>query len=576
MNPFDLLTEREQGAIECWIEDYALEDESSELAAPLKDILRPWAEAKGQHLLNMFGNKLRISSEVSYEKPFQDILDDFEMDLSEYSFYNYDDWYLRVKHDIKNGFAEEIEPGRLFKCMRSRVCNVLKDAIASWSWDDRVDTRAWFADYGSYITSYYNEKTVEFPAPFIYKGKPIKLIKGSKFWKTFSKMALCCGFDETDVEMVRVYLSTFTNQKTLKGIMTLSIHPLDYMTMSDNDCDWSSCMSWKENGCYRQGTVEMMNSPSVVVAYLESMRESFWMTTSGNDPLRWSNKKWRVLLIVDPTIGVISIKSYPYNNNILTQAAVEQAKTLFTNYDKDISLSAVTSLSHYSGTTWRVDIPNTDVRIRFATDRMYNDFQNVHCESFGCFTDSWVFKYEDCTDFYNYSGLSECMLCGATNAEFESESCVVCVDCDPNNHVWCACCEERINEEDSFYIDGNFYCAYCFEQIETVYSRYDDDTHLKENVAAIFVTDNEGKKHFLDYTTDIYSIHRTLDFPSYQEFRTKYYEPSTFTLTIPCEIINNTFARRYVGWRKEHPKECFMERLLNDEYDNGEGEDWLQ
>ena len=38
--------------------------------------------------------------------------------------------------------------------------------------------------------------------------------------------------------------------------------------MSDNNSGWESCMSWRNNGCYRRGTVEMMNSPYVIVAYL--------------------------------------------------------------------------------------------------------------------------------------------------------------------------------------------------------------------------------------------------------------------------------------------------------------------
>lgn len=93
--------------------------------------------------------------------------------------------------------------------------------------------------------------------------------------------------DDDEFEEFRICQSMCTNTTALEGKLCLSIHPLDYMTMSDNACDWSSCMSWQEDGCYRMGTVEMMNSPCVIVAYLESShpmyfsREATWNSKNG-------------------------------------------------------------------------------------------------------------------------------------------------------------------------------------------------------------------------------------------------------------------------------------------------------
>ena len=44
--------------------------------------------------------------------------------------------------------------------------------------------------------------------------------------------------------------------------------------MSDNDYGWDSCMGWMNEGEYRLGTVEMMNSPCIVVAYIDG--EEAW------------------------------------------------------------------------------------------------------------------------------------------------------------------------------------------------------------------------------------------------------------------------------------------------------------
>ena len=64
--------------------------------------------------------------------------------------------------------------------------------------------------------------------------------------------------------------SVITNDKVVNSTLVFSIHPLDFMTMSDNRLNWESCMSWMENGCYSLGTVEMMNSNNVICVYLKS------------------------------------------------------------------------------------------------------------------------------------------------------------------------------------------------------------------------------------------------------------------------------------------------------------------
>ena len=55
-------------------------------------------------------------------------------------------------------------------------------------------------------------------------------------------------------------------------------------------------MSWFEKGEYRQGTVEMMNSECVVVAYLESTTN---MTIRDGE---WNSKRWRELFVVDENV----------------------------------------------------------------------------------------------------------------------------------------------------------------------------------------------------------------------------------------------------------------------------------
>jgi hypothetical protein len=78
--------------------------------------------------------------------------------------------------------------------------------------------------------------------------------------------------------------------------------------MSDNTIGWSSCMSWSGDGEYRQGTVEMMNSPCVVVGYLRSEKD-MPMT----DGAKWNNKKWRCLFHWDEDLEIVFAgRQYPF------------------------------------------------------------------------------------------------------------------------------------------------------------------------------------------------------------------------------------------------------------------------
>lgn len=224
-------------------------------------------------------------------------------------------------------------------------------------------------------------------------------------------------------EEFRIEHSRILNDKTLNGNLCLSIDPLDFLTMSDNSYNWSSCMSWVGGGCYRGGTVEMLNSPYVVVAYLE-------------DPAKPQDKKWRTLLVVSPNyLG--TIKSYPYASAPLSRLTVSWARSLAKE-----NLGWV--YDHYSEDN-RTSLP-------IQTNAMYND-TNRGQTHFQVYNDAP-------TAYLNISGERTCMWCGQPHALFPNESFVCCEDCLSLNY--CDCCGELMN--DGYYeINGMLYCSSCYE-----------------------------------------------------------------------------------------------------------------
>lgn len=218
--------------------------------------------------------------------------------------------------------------------------------------------------------------------------------------------------------------------------------------MSDNNCDWSSCMSWDEEGSYRQGTVEMMNSKNIIVGYVEA---SSPMHIAGYE---WNNKKYRSLYFCNESL-ITNIKGYPYFAPGIDEVAVKWIKELVEeNYD----IKYQDEIQDF-GTT------DCKYRISLETNLMYND-----CRFNSCSNEKKVHigflnaKEAENREVYifEYSGPSECMICGATDCidDYRAEdlSCEECCD-----YEVCSCCGGHFREEEMSYVDGKYYCDSCYD-----------------------------------------------------------------------------------------------------------------
>ena len=140
--------------------------------------------------------------------------------------------------------------------------------------------------------------------------------EGMKTIRTIQKVLKAMHFPYMDMfETWRNKVNNLSLNQDIKANLVISIHPLDFMTMSDNACNWTSCMSWIGNGSYSAGTIEMMNSNMTVLAYLES--PSPFKITFDEQDYQIPNKSWRTLLYVHKDI-LLGGKPYPYFNKELT------------------------------------------------------------------------------------------------------------------------------------------------------------------------------------------------------------------------------------------------------------------
>lgn len=191
-------------------------------------------------------------------------------------------------------------------------------------------------------------------------SKKLCISKGTKFLKKikiyldyfeeefirYEKNEEHCFNSKIDIERgyehFRLEHSKILNRKKNNVEAYFSIHPLDYLTMSDNANDWTSCMSQNEKGCYRQGALELMNSNNVVMCYIKSDSIDLNLNTApdldhldkklkakDNTPKmdRWNSKIFRVFFVVTKD-GIISGKSYPYKSNDYTKALLKELQNM--------------------------------------------------------------------------------------------------------------------------------------------------------------------------------------------------------------------------------------------------------
>jgi hypothetical protein len=327
-------------------------------------------------------------------------------------------------------------------------------------------------------------------------GHKVKVDENTKPMRALGKLANFLDLSK-EFEEFRLEHSLILNQKKLSGTLCLSIHPMDYVTLSDNNSGWTSCMNWHEPGSYRMGTVEMMNSNKVIVAYLKSEEKDFtWY--SG----KWNNKHWRILIVVTPE-GVVSIKGYPFYHADLVKECVQWildlgAKNLSWNFDKVVEVPDQKPFEYVDGNWYRMDS---------ITKYMYNDFScSTHWGAFPKQVEGISTKTSPIEVFFEYSGPSQCMCCGEPLGRYNiyDESYVYCENCTSRgdeDQEYCAHCGEYWHRDDMYWVQDDYICPDCLDDVavecaltrEYIYN----DSAIKIYLAATTDKPEEGNDEYI-------------------------------------------------------------------------------
>lgn len=468
----ELISQYEKNIIDYYRKKYTGRPKADAYFAPVEELLKPWEMSK-KNLFDMFGGQLILSKPISIKASTGAISNMIHQEIDanpNHIYQRFEEAYFTAVDKYMCG-----EEARDYIPELSTVKNPLKWDLEQTNYD-LYNTLEHLMNWENIINLVwgYRSTVIKFPK----SKKELRLDEGqTKTMRALGKVVEELGIDKQLFEEFRINVSQWFNTAKVEGELCLSIHPLDFITMSENSLKWSSCMNWHNTGCYRRGTVEMMNSPVAIVAYVKHTKKPFEITKD----FSWNNKIWRELFIVDNDV-IAGIKGYPYTHTGLENEVLKWLKELA------VSRSSV----RYSDiVTYGVE--NCDLNkncnhrfLDFQTNIMYNDFGTTEngCHQVIYNLDTYDRYFEDPDANYvelNYSGASQCMWCGEIDDwDYENNGCentelfpngqhsLICHHCD-SFIGFCACCGNEMYEDDDHRTlfdptEGNdvMWCSYCY------------------------------------------------------------------------------------------------------------------
>ena len=154
----------------------------------------------------------------------------------------------------------------------------------------------------------------------------IKIPKGMKILKAFK---FFCQDKDLLNDIQSIASMAIQNDK-VSGILCMSVHPLDYLSSSENVHNWRSCHAL--DGEYRAGNLNYMGDSTTVVCYLKSTHKA--VLPRFPEDIKWNSKKWRVLLFFDQLDSFIMVgRQYPFfENSLLLPIKKEVERMLDANF----------------------------------------------------------------------------------------------------------------------------------------------------------------------------------------------------------------------------------------------------
>ena len=380
---------------------------------------------KSKQLKDLFGDKLIIEKEVIFETPIEIVSANvYKSPLIKLITSSYDEEW----QDLINNYPFQYYAYDMSRCEENSVeYNHMK---AAQFINKLTNSRT--------LAKNVVEEDVEIVNPLTFE--PIKFQKGARITRILKNFIS----NKEKLNEIQVLYSQLVNTRKLTGTLCLSIHPLDYLTVSVNQSNWSSCFNSLQKGEYCASTLCLVNSPNTIVAYLKA-KDDMTLADCGHEDLVWNNKKWRVLVTLGEDNECIHIgRNYPFESVDLMTSIVNMVEEM--------------SGKKYTG----IELSSTKIGIE-TPENMYND--TLHNNYTVASTDKWYNEHLDQNgnEFSETIEISEGAICPKCGDEYHYHQFdISCEDC--YDGYFCEDCGYPIPEDEGYYVEGNGHvCDNCIE-----------------------------------------------------------------------------------------------------------------
>ena len=323
--------------------------------------------------------------------------------------------------------------------------------------------------FDNHLSHEYNDGYITIP-------KGTKIIKAFKYFED----------NETLLSDIQNQASMIIQETKISGTLCLSVHPLDYLSLSENTYRWRSCHAL--DGAYRAGNLSYLLDRSTIIAYLEVNDTKHKLPNFPEDVL-WNSKKWRMLLFLeDERDALFAGRQYPF----FSQSALHCVSQLFLD-------SFHRHPAHWSSwyNDYIIDFPratcyNSSDRVLYngrhvalngsvyamndlVVDAKYSRHFNDLLYS-SCYIPYYCWTYYPKSDKrrlkFSIGSAVPCVVCNEDHVGDTDDGTMICLDCDEvcgsgenENFMYCACCERRTNRYNLRWMSAidAYICDDCYE-----------------------------------------------------------------------------------------------------------------
>jgi hypothetical protein len=321
----------------------------------------------------------------------------------------------------------------------------------------------------------------------VSKSSGVNIPEGMKLLKAFKYFEP----NKSALRNIQDMASQIIQENKIKGTLCFSVHPLDFLSSSENTYNWRSCHAL--DGEYRAGNLSYMVDGATFMVYLKGGDDQ---KLNGFGNVLWNSKKWRMLLHTNDDDSIMFAgRQYPFSSKSGIDKVLEIYNSMFS--------TDFWGNKQFSG--WRADYIDTyvpydatdmsDVRDLAGKYLVYSnqlvEIGQIVKEGYNALNYNDVLK-STCYKYpyyavanpysYGYPKLERllehpvivgqevpCLHCGQeliSNAET-----MRCDDCElefgtEENDVFgsCDCCGARIYVDDAISVgdDGDLICDHCF------------------------------------------------------------------------------------------------------------------